>query len=160
VKKVRFAGDQQRLPAPGFQVETIAGETISLDDYRNRSNLVLLFANGVEGERLDDTVQAFATRRREYEANDAHVVVMTTSSAPEVESTGPFPRVAADPGGEVRAHYSGLLPEAPQPDDALVFVLDRFATPHVAFVTRDPADPALHAKIVSWLLGIELECPE
>jgi hypothetical protein len=140
-------------------VTSIAGETISLDDYRNRSNLVLVLTNGTEGTRLDDAIEAFATRHREYEGNDAQALVIA-SSAPETESAGSFPRVAVDRAGEVREQYASLLPEVPEQDQTLVFVLDRFATPHVAFATAEPADPALHAKIVSWLLGIELECPE
>jgi len=159
MEKIRFAGDQQRLPAPGFQLTTADGQPVSLDDYRYRSNLVLLLANGVADERWRDAVDAFAARRREYEANDARVLAVTTSPREEA-GPGAFPRVASDPDGEVRRRYAALLPRQPDPDQALVFVLDRFATPHVAFITGDPAHPALHRQIVSWLLGIELECPE
>jgi hypothetical protein len=42
----------------------------------------------------------------------------------------------------------------------MLFVLDRLNVPLVAFLTREPADLVLHERLLSWLKGIELECPE
>jgi hypothetical protein len=66
----------------------------------------------------------------------------------------------ADPDGTTHHNYTALLPDQPESSEAMLFVLDRWGALHVAFLTREPADPVVHERLLSWLKGIEYECPE
>ena len=165
MKKFRFSGDQRRMTAPAFRLPSSHDGPVALSDYRGRANLVIVFLDGVDTGARRQAVDAFRQRQKSYRAEDAQVLAI--AEGPPGEGPGPpggpdeaFPLLLADPDGSVRRQYAALLPEEPQAGQALVFVLDRFGAPHVAYASRQPADPELHKKVLSWLLGIELECPE
>lgn len=164
MKRVQFPGAQRRTPAPNFRLDSAAGEPVALADYRDRSNLVLFFAGGVDDETLRRAMDNFQARRFDYQAQNARVLAIV--DAPRAETPagegaeGRFAAVLADPGGATRATYAGLLPGEMDDGAALFFVLDRYGTPHVAFLSDRPDDPAIQDEFIDWLFGIELECPE
>lgn len=165
MQRFRFSGDQRRRTAPAFRLAAAGDGTIALADFRGRSNLVIAFLQGLDAGARRQALDAFRQRQKEYRAEDAQVLALVErppeeAPGPEQGTDGAFPLLLADPGGSTRREYAGLLPEEPQPGQALFFVLDRFGAPHVAYASSRPADPDLHQKILSWLLGIELECPE
>jgi peroxiredoxin len=165
LRRVELDRSLQNHSGPGFCLPSREGQQVSLADYRSRANLVLLFAHGLERARLQAALKAFAARRAEYEAENATVLAIVQDSPTETPSLepvtdGPPPQLLADPDGPVHRSYAELLPEEPQPGQAMVFVLDRFGAPHIAFLSSEPADPVLHERLLSWLKGIELECPE
>jgi peroxiredoxin len=155
----------QNHAAPGFRLRSQRGQLVTLASYRSQANLVLLFANGLDEPPLRQALQAFAGRQTAYEAENARVLAIV--QAPETRmpstdqpATGTLTLLLVDPDGATHQSYAELLPEQPEPGEAMVFVLDRFGAPHVAFLSHEPGDPALHQQILSWLRGIELECPE
>jgi len=163
MKRVRFPGAQRRAPAPNFRLDSAAGEPVTLADYRDRSNLVLFFAGGVDDETLRRAMDNFYERRFDYQAQNARVLAIVDAPRDEIPAEGPearFAAVLADPGGSTRATYAGLLPDEIDDGAALFFVLDRYGTAHVAFLSDQPDDPAIQDEFIDWLFGIELECPE
>jgi len=160
MKRVQFPGAQRRTSAPSFRLDSARGEAVALADYRDRSNLVLFFADGVDDETLRRVMDNFQARRHEYQAQNARVLAIVDDRREEAPADALFPAVLADPGGSTRAAYAGLLPEGMDDAAALVFVLDRYGAPHVAFLSDQPDDPAIHDEALDWLFGIELECPE
>ncbi len=165
MKRVQFPGSQRRAPAPDFRLDSAAGKPVALVDYRDRSNLVLFFADGVDDETLRRVMDNFYARRFDYQAQNARVLAIVDAPPPEEISAGEgaearFAAVLADPGGSTRATYAGLLPGEIDDGAALFFVLDRYGTPHVAFLSDRPDDPAIQDEFIDWLFGIELECPE
>jgi peroxiredoxin len=164
-RRVELDRSLQSHAGPGFRLRSQEGHEVSLADHRSQANLVLLFANGLEEPTLRAALRAFATRRAKYEAENATVLAIVHASATEMAPwaqrlDGRPPQLLADPDGSTHRHYAELLPEQPGPGEAIVVVLDRFGAPHIAFLSSEPADPALHERLLSWLKGIELECPE
>ena len=165
MKQYRFAGDQRRMPAPGFRLMSGGGQAVALTDYRDRANLILFFPNGTENEALKQTLRHFQARRNDYAAHAARVVAVVDAPAQEVadldqELEASSLTLLADPEGATRQEYAALLPDEPGTEAALFFVLDRFGAPHVAFASSEPQNSELHDNLIDWLFGIELECPE
>jgi peroxiredoxin len=165
MKRIRLDRDRQSRPAPYFRLTAQSGEDVGLADYRDRANLVLTFFDGLAAPALQEALDAFAAREARYRAQNAEVLAIVEDPAAALASRDEGAgtavlRVLADPEGDTRRAYAALLPAQPEPGEVMVFVLDRFGAPHVAFLSRAPADPALHEKLLSWLLGIEIECPE
>ncbi len=164
-KQYRFPGDQRGRSAPQFRLSSGQGRPVALSDYRSRQNLVLFFPDGADRQALGEALTSFAERQKEYRADEATVLAIVHASPQETSALqerldATFPVLLADPEGTIREKYAGLLPGELTNGEALLFVLDRFGAPHAAFVSDQPAAPELHEQIQSWLLGIELECPE
>ena len=164
MQRVQFPGAQRRTSAPNFRLDSARGEPVALMDYRDRSNLVLFFADGVDADTLRRVIDNFQERRFDYQAQNARVLAIVDAPRDEIPAEAAaearFPALLADPGGATRATYAGLLPDTIKDQEALFFVLDRFGAPHAAFLSDRPDDPAIQDEFLDWLFGIELECPE
>ena len=165
MKRIQFPGAQRRSPAPSFRLDSAEGRVVGLADYRDRANLVLFFANGVDDETLRQVMDKFQERRSDYHAQNADVLAIVDATEERMAALNEregasFPGLLADREGQTRRAYTHLLPEQPEGEGALFFVLDRYGAPHVAFLSDRPDDPAIQDEVLDWLLGIELECPE
>ncbi len=165
MKRVQFPGAQRRSPAPSFRLDSAQGEPVGLADYRDRANLVLFFADGVDDETLRQVMDNFQERQDDYHAQNSDVLAIVNVTEERMsalaEAKGAqFPGLLADPDGSTRRAYAHLLPDETEGEGALFFVLDRYGAPHVAFLSDRPDDPAIQDEFLDWLFGIELECPE
>jgi hypothetical protein len=59
-----FSEGQRRQPAPGFWLPTSA------------SNVALVFPASVDGHTIQQALKSFASRRREYQAENSKVLVV------------------------------------------------------------------------------------
>jgi len=158
-----FSHIQRNQPAPSFRLNSSRGGTVALSDDRGRLNLVLVFLPGLDGPGCRAALQNFADRYREYQASAAQVLVVVSGPAAQgalEEATAyPFP-VLADPEGEARRAYIALLPAPVGDDQPVVFILDRYRAPYVAWTGSQPDDPALQDEFLDWLDFMEFQCPE
>ena len=155
-----FPESARRHIAPGFSLPSSRGHPVSLTDYRGRSNLVLLFAHGADCPACWQAVESFATHRDAYRAQGTEVLVVCPASAEEASLPSPDGlQVLRDPEGTVRRAYAALLPGA-SPEDALLFVLDRYGAPYAAVACPEPDEASLRPEVLEWLAFIEVQCPE
>jgi len=158
-----FSHIQRNQPAPSFRLNSSRGGTVALSDDRGRKNLVLVFLPGLDGPGCRAALQNFADRYREYQAGAAQVLVVVSSPAAqralEEGAAYPFP-VLADLEGDVRRAYTALLPVPVGDDQPVVFILDRYRAPYVAWTGPEPDDPALQDEFLDWLDFMEFQCPE
>src|SRR2546427_7649792 len=113
---------------PGFSLPAIDGSSVSLESYRGRTNLVVVFA----GDKMDESpvavlLEELVARREEFALEAAQVLVAVTSQAAAVPQRGrwTFP-VLVDDGAHIHRNV-GATDAAGRPAPA-VFVTDRFRT--------------------------------
>ncbi|MGB9870211.1 MAG: redoxin domain-containing protein [Anaerolineae bacterium] len=156
-----FSHSQRDRPAPTFRLESSRREPVAFSDYRGRRNLVVLFLPGLDCPGCRTVLENFADRYSAYRERAAEVLaVISGPGAPSaLEETYPFP-LLADPDGAARQAYGALLP-TPVPDhQSIVFILDRYRAPYIAWTGPDPGNPALQDEFLDWLDFIEFQCPE
>src|SRR5207244_7486095 len=88
---------------PGFMLPAIDGSSVSLERYRGRTNLVVVFA----GDKMDEgcvavLLEVLVVRREEFALEAAQVLVAVTSQAAAVPQRGrwTFP-VLVDDGAHI-----------------------------------------------------------
>src|SRR5207247_521682 len=111
---------------PGFTLPDIDGSSVSLESYRGRTNLVVVFA----GDKMDESpvavlLEELVARREEFTLEAAQVLVAVTSRPAAVPQRGrwAFP-VLVDDGADIHRNV-GATDAAGRPAPA-VFVTDRF----------------------------------
>ncbi len=161
-----FSETDRQDRAPDFRLESSRGGWVSLDDYRQTTNLVLFFPRDVEcgeGSACQEALQGFIAHEVEYSAESTVVLAIFPSpvaalAGVSAEIGGQIP-LLADPAGKTRRAYADLLNPEQEGRD-LLFVLDRFGAPIVALAEGEAADPAIHTEVVDWLTYAEIKCPE
>src|SRR2546427_12948836 len=90
-------------PLPGFMLSAIDGSSVSLESYRGRTNLVVVFA----GDQMDESpvavlLEELVVRREEFALEAAQVLVAVTSQPAAVPQRGrwTFP-VLVDDGAAI-----------------------------------------------------------
>jgi peroxiredoxin len=157
---LRPPSEGERLPP--FSLPSSTGETLSLEGYRHRKNLVLFFYHGAACPSCRSYLAALATNTLRFEEYRAQVLAISTDP-PEAsirlveEMELPFP-LLSDPTGEVVERFTERDEEGHS--SPALYLTDRFgalfASWRVAEADRLPG----REKILNTLLFIELQCPE
>lgn len=162
MERFSFSHLQRDQPAPSFRLKSSRDGLIALSDYREQSNLVIVFLHSLDCPRYQRALQNFVDYQREYQENSAQVLVVVSGpaaqSALEEAEAYPFP-VLADPESTARRAYAVLL-SVPVEDEPMIFILDRYGAPYAALICSDLSDPSLQKEILKWLDFIEIQCPE
>ncbi|MCE5198872.1 MAG: redoxin domain-containing protein [Armatimonadota bacterium] len=139
---------------PNFTLKSTDGKMISIWDYKERKNLILLFFNP---ENSDDLEALAEIRRRYSEIADENAEVLAIGSGPTEEVNEcaaslnlPFP-LMSDESGEVNRHYNVTM--------SSIFVVDKFGSLRMQSPISGDLDTTLNSAI-STLDLVELECPE
>jgi peroxiredoxin len=148
-------GCRERL-VPDFRLKTSGGEEVVRSQFRQRSHLVLLFLPepaAPEAQQLMADLVALAPKFRE---NDAVIYALSANPA---HGALPIP-VLHDPEDVVRGRFASLLEqELPEAGEPFLVILDRFGS--LSDAARGPLGQAELAKeTLSWVQGIQHECPE
>ncbi|NLX10820.1 MAG: redoxin domain-containing protein [Chloroflexi bacterium] len=143
--------------APDFRLQTAAGETITRAQYRQRQHLVLAFLPDPTAPEVQTLLDGLAAQHDEFAQASAALYIVSTQPAPL-----PAPLVLLiDPGGTVRDTYAAIFApdEQPAPGEPFTIILDRYGTPAGAAVGVPDSD-TVAADLLSWVWGIEYDCPE
>jgi len=145
---------------PGFMLPAIDGSSVSLESYRGRTNLVVVFA----GDRIDESpvavlLEELAARKEEFTLEAAQVLVAVSSQPAAVPQRGrwAFP-VLVDDGAHIHRNV-GAIDAAGRPAPA-VFVTDRFREILAAYLPGDGSALPGAKEILDWLVFINIQCPE
>jgi peroxiredoxin len=145
---------------PGFMLPDIDGSSVSLESYRGRTNLVVVFA----GQRMDESplavlLEELVARREEFTLEAAQVLVAVTSRPAAVPQHGrwAFP-VLVDDGGHIHRNVGATDAEG-RPAPA-VFVTDRFREICAAYLPGHGSALPGAKEILDWLVFINIQCPE
>ena len=147
-------------PLPGFMLPAIDGSSVSLESYRGRTNLVVVFA----GDKMDESpvavlLEELVARREEFALEAAQVLVAVTSQPAAGPQRGrwTFP-VLVDDGAHIHRNV-GATDAAGRPAPA-VFVTDRFREIFAAYLPGHGAALPGAKEILDWLVFINIQCPE
>jgi peroxiredoxin len=145
---------------PGFMLSDIDGSSVSLESYRGRTNLVVVFA----GDKMDESpvavlLEELVARTEELTLEAAQVVVAVTSLPAAIPQSGrwTFP-VLVDVGARIHRHV-GATDTAGRPAPA-VFVTDRFREIYAAYLPGHGSALPGTKEILEWLVFINIQCPE
>jgi peroxiredoxin len=145
---------------PGFMLPAIDGSSVSLESYRGRVNLVVVFA----GEALDEDpvtvlLEELASQPEELASEVAQVLVAVTSRSAAVSKRGrwAFP-VLLDAGGHI--HRSRGATDAVGRPAPAVLVTDRFREIYAAYLPGQGSALPGAQEIFDWLVFINIQCPE
>ena len=145
---------------PGFMLPAIDGSSVSLESYRGRTNLVVVFA----GDKMDESpvavlLKELVARREEFALEAAQALVAVTSPPAAVPQRGrmAFP-VLVDEGANIHRKM-GATDAAGSPAPA-VFVTDRFREIFAAYLPGHGLALPGAKEILDWLVFINIQCPE
>jgi peroxiredoxin len=162
---ILFDEADRRSPVPNFQLDSVMGRKVGLDDYRGSDNLVVFFAHDIKRQASRSALWDFAARRKDYDSQEAVILAIIPEAVNRLMVDQdlvelPFP-VLSDPDGVARSKLTGLIAEELVSDeDVLVFVLDRYGAPYSALIETELNNPSLHKEILKWLEYIGMQCPE
>ncbi|HEY6158197.1 MAG TPA: redoxin domain-containing protein [Gemmatimonadales bacterium] len=144
---------------PGFMLPTIDGSSVSMESYRGRTNLVVVFA----GDMIDESpvavlLEELVRRREQLTVEGAQVLVVVTAQ-PAVPRRGrwAFP-VLVDNGAHMHRSL-GATDAVGRPAPA-VFVTDRFREIYAAYLPGQGSALPGAQEISDWLVFINIQCPE
>ncbi|MGH7538152.1 MAG: hypothetical protein ACREMF_05930, partial [Gemmatimonadales bacterium] len=145
---------------PGFTLSSKDDSSGSLESYRGRTNLVVVFAGDkLDGSSVTVMLDELVARADELTLEAAQVLVAVTSRPTAVPQRGrwAFP-VLVDDGG--RIHRSvGAADAAGRPAPA-VLVTDRFREIFAAYLPGLGSTLPGAKEILDWLVFINIQCPE
>lgn len=147
---------QERL-APDFRLTTGDGKTVTRAQFRHRSHLILIFLPDPRAPEAQRLLADVARLRPRLGHADATVYAVSPGAQ---AGEAPVP-VLHDSGNAVCRRYAALLPEAGRPasDEPFIIILDRYGT--LAHAARGAVDRrGIAEEILSWVQGIQHECPE
>jgi peroxiredoxin len=143
-----------------FELTSTDGRKISLSDYRGRSNLLLVFADGRSRSLKFLTGAAKGYDKIQEEQAEVLAVVQGTSGkAARVkdEARAKFP-VLVDKDGRIH-RLLGAQDRRGQPEMA-VYVTDRFGEVFAAFRESEKQAMPSVQEILEWLEFVNSQCPE
>jgi hypothetical protein len=151
---IRF--DRDEMPAPSLELFTPDGKSISIADFRGKSNLVVFFAHGWECATCRRTIESFSAARQHI---DARLLVVLADGRQLPPSSLPGVTFLVDSGDELRKRFTGLL-EFELPGERMLFVLNSFTSPVRAWVGKEAAETDLIDHTSAALDYINIQCPE
>jgi peroxiredoxin len=145
---------------PGFTLPAIDGSSVSLERYRGRANLVVVFA----GDKMDESpvtvmLEQLVARTEELTVEATQMLVAVTSQPAAVRQCGrwTFP-VLVDEGAHIHRSV-GATDVAGRPAPA-VFVTDRFREIFAAYLPGPGSTLPGAKEILEWLVFTNIQCPE
>ena len=145
---------------PGITLPDVDGSSVSLESYRGRKNLVVVFAGYEGGEGpIAGLLEELDARAEEFAAEVAQVLVVVPSrpSALGQRTRWAFPVLVDD---DARIHRKVGATDAAGKAAPAVFVTDRFREIYAAYLAGPGSAPLGATEILDWLMFINIQCPE
>ena len=143
-----------------FDLTSTEGRKISASDYRGRSNLVLVFAEGsTRSLKFLVGIAKGYSQIQEEQAEVLAVLQCTPEKATQVKDKAQvmFP-VLVDADGGINRRM-GALDGSGQPS-AAIYITDRFGEVFAAFRESETQAMPSVQEIVGWLAFVNSQCPE
>jgi hypothetical protein len=165
---IRFNPDGRR--APSMPLRDLQEEECEVADFYGRSNLAVFFDHGAGCASCWSLVERFAAHASDLRLIRSKVLVILPSGGappgtlPPVASTpGTLPagdrvHLLLDPEDELRSRYEARV-EEDTVGQAMLFILDSYGVPYVAWVGREPGED-VYDEAMEWLEFIAVQCPE
>jgi hypothetical protein len=149
--------------APDFSLVTHSGGRVCLNDYYERTNLIIFFqgrANVAAIDLIVDGLLSWSGSENRFQLSI--LLVLTGDQAiphPIQSDRSNPPEIAVDPGRMVRSRYSKLV-ELDLGNESLLFILDQYGCPYALWIGEAVDWQVLRDDIEHWLDYIEIQCPE
>lgn len=151
---IRFEGSGE--PAPALRLPGLNGSPIAVSDFRGRANVLLLFVHAPTCAACGATIDALAAQWESIRQNDAEVVVVVPTAEAATPPQWANLHLLADAAGELRRQYAALI-EFETPREVMLFVLNLYTVPHVAWVGTE-ANATFVAEALEWLEIVVHKC--
>jgi peroxiredoxin len=143
-----------------FELRSANGQSIRISDYRGRSNLVLIFADG--REQTTELLSQLATAYEQVKGEGAEILAIGRGSREQCATTKehlrlPFP-VLADEDGRIHGEV-GALDEQGRAT-AAVYITDKFGEVFGVYRTHENQVLPPVAHLLNWLEFVNSLCPE
>lgn len=148
------------VSAVSIPLTDASGEPVVIGNFREQSNLVLLFSHGLECQRCQRLVEQLASQSQELIFADAQVLVVRPSNATREASLSSPLHLVWDREGVMWHKLAGLIERPVAQDELLVVILDRYGTLQAACSVSHGNDGNLVAEILEYLKFIAIQCPE
>lgn len=147
---------------PDFSLPSIQGEQKSIREFKQKSNLVVIYLDLNRCGDCVDYLREFADNFNIYSGLETQILAVVPISLSELQSRVgnmglPFP-VLSDEQGEVGVLYLANSP-IPNPSGG-VFVADRWGELRMMSFGQSANDLPNQQSVMDWLSLIETECPE
>lgn len=145
---------------PDVTLPTPSGSAVSLDRYSGRRNLVVVLLGAVApGNELSRLLTQLAQTRATIADEEAEVLVVAAGNASELASSAGYPFPILVDRNE--AFHRCLSSESAAATIApAVVITDRYREIYHIFRPTDPEWPPTADQIVSWLVFMNIQCPE
>lgn len=153
------------LPAKGqrlrdFELRSANDRSIRLSDYRGRSNLVLIFADG--RKQTIELLSQLATAYEHVKDEGAEILTIGQDSREQCANFKerlrlPFP-ILADEDGRIHREV-GAVDEQGRAA-AAIYITDRFGEVFGIYRTREGNKLPTVADLLNWLEFVNSQCPE
>ncbi len=147
---------------PDFSLSSTSGRSIRISDYRNRSNLVLVFPLFARLPELQGLLHTLTELKAEFSEQEAQLLLVLPGSLEAAEGVKdaadfPFPILADEQS--VSARFA-LSQDAEGQMTGVAYVVDRFG--EIFNVSRTGEGDTVPApeEVLDWLQFIEIQCPE
>ncbi len=146
---------------PDFILPAVGGNQVSPRDFKQKSNLVIVYLNLDRCSGCLDYLRDLANNYHVYRDLETEIIAVSPGAISNLQSKVgtlgmPFP-VLADEQGQVGQAYLGS-----QAGGAVggVFVTDRFGALRTMLIVQGESDLPNQQTILDWLNLLEMECPE
>jgi peroxiredoxin len=158
---ILFDESDRQSPAPAFSLQSKGEDLIAQSDYYERNNLVLIFSPEDISPQEQISIDSILKQQTRIETENARVLTLHPQPIGNLTAEqSPTIPILEDVDGTTRAKYAGLVaPDLIRQQDVMIYVLDTFGAPYVCLV-GEQVDESIVNEILSWLLYMNIQCPE
>jgi len=152
-----------REEAPYFSLPSSRKEEISLWQFKQKRNLIIIFYHGSKCTLCQKKLEEYSKIYEQAKELEAEILAISFDSTNEIEDYMrkiplPFP-VLSDNKQEVAEKYTykDYQRNSPVPS---VFITDRFGVLYYQKISREATELPSGKEILDWLIFMNIQCPE
>ncbi|MHB0871427.1 MAG: peroxiredoxin family protein [Chloroflexota bacterium] len=147
---------------PDFVLPAVGGNQVSPRDFKQKSNLLIVYLDLQRCGKCIDYLREFADNYHVYRELETEILAVSPQSVSDLQSRVgtmglPFPLLSDEQGQVGQAYLGGQGVSNPVGG---VFVTDRFGALRAQMIAQVDNDLPNQQSILDWLNLIEMECPE
>jgi peroxiredoxin len=148
---------------PYLNLPSNKGMNVNLWNFKQRKNLVLIFHHGKACSHCRNKLKELVEAYKEIKAFEAEILAISFDSLEDANDQGeedkiPFP-LLCDHSGATTERFTFIDKSKNMPFPTFL-ITDRFGALRYQKIAQEATDLPDTAEILSWLLLIQLECPE